>query len=178
MNKFASENLLLAGSVIRPHGRRGLLRIRSYAPSEQSFMDAGTIFLKSDVQADKKFTVLSVSPHKNFFLMKLQHLDSLSEAEKYRGAEILIAKNAVKHEHEDEYFWYELIGLKVYLNTGRYIGTIEHILETGGNDIYVTRDGGSEFLIPAIHDVVENIDLENRKMIIIEMEGLLDLNAV
>ena len=108
--------------------------------------------------------------------MKLEHLDSLMEAEKYRGAEILIVEDALKDD--DEYFWHELIGLRVYLNTGRYIGTIEHILATGSNDIYVVRDGESESLIPAIHDVVVEIDLKDRKMVIVEMEGLLNLNEV
>ena len=66
----------------------------------------------------------------------------------------------------------------MYLPGGKYIGTIKHILPTGSHDIYVVRKGTKEVLIPAIHDVVENIDLPNKRMIISEMEGLLDLNAV
>jgi 16S rRNA processing protein RimM len=110
--------------------------------------------------------------------MKIRNLDSLQEAEKYRGAEVLIRKDFVLEKDEDEYFWHELIGLRVYLNTGRYIGTISQILQTGSNDIYVVQEGNTEVLIPAIHDVVEEIDLSNRKMIIREMEGLLDLHEV
>jgi 16S rRNA processing protein RimM len=172
------DNLLLVGRVIRPHGLEGLLRIRSYAQSERSFLNAGTIFLKLDSGEIHEFTVLSVRPHKNIFLMKLRSLNSLQEAEKYRGAEILISKDSVLEKEEDEYFWHELIGLRVYLNTGRYIGTISQILQTGSNDIYVVQEGDAEVLIPAIHDIVEEIDLSNRKMIICEMEGLLDLYEV
>jgi 16S rRNA processing protein RimM len=178
LSKIHPENLLLVGRVIRPHGLEGLLRIRSYAQSERSFLNAGTIFLKLDSGETHEFTVLSVRPHKNIFLMKIGNLNSLQEAEKYRGAEILIRKDAVLKKEEDEYFWHELIGLRVYLNTGRYIGTISQILQTGSNDIYVVRQGKAEVLIPAIHDVVEEIDLSNGKMIICEMEGLLDLYEV
>lgn len=178
MSKVHPENLLLTGKVIRPHGRKGLLRIWPYAQSEKSFLDAGTVFFKLVSGETHGFTVSSVMSHKNIFLMKLRNLNSLEEAEKYRGAEIFIRKDFLRHENEDEYFWHELIGLKVYLNTGRYIGTIRHILPTGSNDIYVVREGETEVLIPAIHDVVEEIDLTNKKMIISEMEGLLDLNEV
>jgi 16S rRNA processing protein RimM len=55
---------------------------------------------------------------------------------------------------------------------------LDEIVSTAANDIYVVRDGKEEFLIPAIHDVVKTIDLENGKMIISEVEGLLDLNEV
>jgi 16S rRNA processing protein RimM len=104
-------------------------------------------------------------------------LDSRDQAEAYRGAEILIPKTAVNRD-EDEYFWHELIGLRVYVETGRYLGTVQDILPTAANDIYVVREGREEFLIPAIHDVVKAIDLESGKMIISEVEGLLDLNEV
>jgi len=79
---------------------------------------------------------------------------------------------------KDEYFWHELIGLRVYLASGRYLGTVEDVLPTAGNDIYVVREGKEEFLIPAVREVVQRIDLEGGKMILSEMEGLLDLNEV
>ena len=178
MSKATSENLLLVGKVIRPHGLEGLLRILAYVQSEESFLNTGTVFLKSGQQEVLEYHVLSVKPYKNVFLMKLDGLNSLEEAERYRGAEILINKDPLRCEKDDEYFWFDLIGLKVYLNTGRYIGTLKNILTTGSNDIYVVREGETEILIPAIHEVVEEIDLDNKKMVISEMEGLLDLNEV
>lgn len=178
MSKASHENLLLLGKVIRPHGLEGLVRIWSYAQSEESFLNAGTIFLKPVSEEFHEFTILSIKHHKNIFLMKLDGLNSLEEAERYRGARILIRKDSLKRESKDEYFWFELIGLKVFLNTGRYIGTLRDILTTGSNDIYVVRDGEDEILIPAIHEVVKEIDIENKRMIISEMEGLFDLNEV
>ena len=178
MNKGSPDNLLKIGKVIRPHGLEGLLRIWSYAQSEESFLEAGTILLKSDRGKIHEYKVLSVRSHKNIFLMRLEGLNSLDEAEKFRGAEILIRKDSLDRNGVNEYFWFELIGLKVYLNTGRYMGRLQEIIATGSNDIYVVREGEKEFLIPAIHDVVEEIDLKNKKMIIDEMEGLFELNEV
>lgn len=178
MNEVSPEDLLLIGKVVRPHGLAGVLRIKSYARSEESFLNARTIFLKPGSGETRECAVLSVKPHKNIHLMKLKGLRSLEEAEKYRGAEILIRRDSLTRENEEEYFWHELIGLRVYLKKGEYVGTIKHILPTGGNDIYVVHEGEKEFLIPAIHEVVEEIDLANNRMIISEMEGLLDLNEV
>jgi 16S rRNA processing protein RimM len=172
------ENLLLIGKIARPHGLDGLLRIRSYAQSEESFLNAGTVFLRRVSGELHDYKVISVKPHKNIFLMKLEGLSSLEDAERNRGAMILIRKASLSPKGKEEYFFHELIGLKVYLNSGKFIGTIEHVLPTGSNDIYVVRKGKKEVLIPAIHDVVEEIDLGNQRMTVFEMEGLLDLNAV
>jgi 16S rRNA processing protein RimM len=178
LSKVSPENLLPLGKVIRPHGLQGILRIWSYSRSEKSFSDAGAVYLQSCIGEIEKYTVLSVKPHKNIFLMKLKELTSLEKAEGYRGAAILIREDHLRHENEDEYFWHELIGLSVYLDSGRYIGTIAHILPTGSNDIYLVREGKKEVLIPAIYDVVKEIDLANKRMIICELEGLLDWNEV
>lgn len=166
------------GKVVRPHGVAGLLRVRSYAQTEKEFLGARSIFLRLNSGEIHEYEIISVRPHKNIHLFELRNLDSLDKAEKYRGAEILIKEVFLKREDEDEYFWHELIGLKVYLNTGGYVGTLVHILETGSNDVYVIREAGKEILVPGIHDVVEEIDLPNGKMIISEMEGLFDLNEV
>ncbi len=166
------------GKVVRPHGIEGALRIKSYAQSEESFLSAGTVSLRSSSGDIREYAVSSVRPHKNILLMKLEGLNTLEEAEKYRGAAILIKRHSLPRAEEEEYFWHELIGLEVYLSEGEYVGTIRHILPTGSNDIYVVQEGKKEVLIPAVHDVVREIDLTNNRMIISEVEGLLDLNEV
>lgn len=178
MNGIHLEELLVVGRVIRPHGLAGLLRIRSYAQSEETFRNAGTVYLHTRSGDIRKYPVASVRPQKRVHLMKLEGLDSLDTAEQYRDAEILIRRDALRREHDDEFFWYELIGLSVYLRAGDYLGTIEEVLPTGNHDIYVVREGAKEILIPAVHEVVTEVDLDNRKMIITEVEGLLDLNEV
>lgn len=166
------------GKVLRPHGLEGKLRILSYAESEKSFLRPGTVILKTEGGEPCEYEVSSVKPHKNVLLLKLKGLTSPEEAERYRGAGIYLKKSLVVREREDEFFWHEIIGLRVHLSTGKYIGTVREIFQTGSNDIYVVRGGEKEILIPAIHDVVRGIDLVGKKMIIFPMEGLLDINEV
>jgi 16S rRNA processing protein RimM len=177
LSKVSADALLLIGRVIGPHGVRGLLKIESYARSEDTLLTAGRIYLRESSREISDYKILSAVPRKGGALIQLEGLHSRDHVKPYCGAEILIPKTAVSR-NEDEYFWYELIGLRVYLETGRYLGTVKDILATAANDIYVVREGREEFLIPAIHDVVKTIDLENGKMIISEAGGLLDLNEV
>ncbi len=178
MSPIPPENLLLMGEVIRPHGLEGLLRIKSYAESEESFLRSERVFLHVGSAGPHEYTVTSVRPHKNVHLLKLRGVDSLEEAEKLRGARILIEKETLNAKSRDEYFWHELIGLEVYLTRGDYVGKIKQILPTESNDIYVVQEGKKEVLIPAIYDVIQEVDLTTNRMIISDMEGLLDLNEV
>ncbi len=165
------DSLLLVGKVIRPHGLGGLLRIWPYAGNNSSFLDAGTFFFKLSSGEIRKYSASSIRSHKNVFLMELEGLNSGDEAEKLRGAKIFVRKEALSRE-EGEYFWYELLGLKVYLDTGEYIGNIFQIISSGGNDIYVVKERKREILVPATYEVVKQIDIENGKMIISAIEEI------
>jgi 16S rRNA processing protein RimM len=179
LNEVSSETLVLIGKVIRPHGLNGLLRILSYAGSEESFLNAGTVFLKSNQPGLSEYQVVSIKAHKNSFLMKLKGISSFEDAERYRGAEILIRKNTLSRETDDEYFWFELIGLEVFLESGRFIGILQKIINTGSNDIYIVKEGNKEFLIPALHGIVLKVDIINKRMVIADnIDGLLDINEV
>jgi 16S rRNA processing protein RimM len=177
LSKVFPEALLLIGRVIGPHGVRGLLKIESYARSEESLLTARRIYLKQSDGEISEYEIVSAVPHRGVSLIRLEGLDSRGQADPYCGAEILIPQAALSRD-ADEYFWHEIIGLRVYLGTGRYLGVVQEIVSTAANDIYVVREGKEEFLIPAIHDVVKTIDLQNGKMILSEVEGLLDLNEV
>ena len=175
MSKEGLKDLILIGQVVRPHGLTGLLRIVSYAESQETFLRAGSVFL--DKGEDELFErkVISIRAHRSVYLLKLSGLRSVDEAEFFRGARILIRKDSVVRSDEDEFFWYELIGMDVYLITGHYLGVLRGIFPTGSNDVYVVENEGREFLVPAIHQVVKEIDIAQKRMVISPLRGLLDL---
>lgn len=177
MAQILSGGLLLVGKVMGPHGLSGLLRIWAFAGSNASFLNARSVMLRSVSGETREYTVTHIRPHKNTFLMKLEGVQSIDEAEEYRDADIFINKAALDRS-DDEYFWYELLGLNVYLDTGQYVGTLSEIIPTNAHDIYVVRDGDKEVCIPAIYEVVRAVDVANRKMVISALEGLLELNEV
>ena len=177
MEPASSGDFLVIGKVIRPHGLEGLLRVWLYAKSESSLLDMKTVLLRSASGNVCELPLIGVKSHKNVFLMELGLINSKNEAEKYRGAEVIVKNEDLTCE-EDEFFWQELLGIKVYLDTGEYLGTVFQIIYAGSNDIYMIKDGSREIYIPATYDVVKEVDLKNKKMIISPMEGLLDINEV
>ncbi len=170
--------LVVLGEVTRPHGLKGLLRVKSYARSRESFLNAGTVLLKDRSGKLAGFRVRSVVVHKGLLLLSLEGLHSLDQAEEYRGSPVFVQKDSLGSPQEDEYFWYDLLGLKVFLDTGRYLGKVSQIIPTGGVDVYVIKEGKIEVMIPAAHDVIKEIDLERKSMVITPPEGLLELYEV
>jgi 16S rRNA processing protein RimM len=156
---------------------KGLLRVRSDAGVALRLEQGGIVHLRVGTKATGRFKVISVTPYKGMSLLSLDGISTLEQAEAYRGAHILVAKAGLRRE-EDEYFWFELLGLEVRLDTGEAMGTIFRIIATGANDIYVVKRGKREILVPATSEVVKAIDLESGTMIISPMEGLLDLNEI
>jgi 16S rRNA processing protein RimM len=172
-----SAELIPLGRVLRPHGLKGLLRIRSDAGVDLPFEEGGIVYLQVGTKPPERFKVVSIKPHKGTAFMALEGITTLERAETYRSADIFLEKGDLRRE-EDEYFWFELTGLEVRLDTGEIIGTICRIIATGANDIYVVKKGKREILVPATSEVVKAIDLKGGKMIISPMEGLLDLNEI
>jgi 16S rRNA processing protein RimM len=169
--------MVFFGRVLRPHGLEGLLRVQSFSQSAASLLNAGKVFFKLTTGENHHLSVISARPHKNVFLAELAGLTDITQAESFRGAEIYISKDALVRE-EGEYFWFELLGLDVFSSDNEFLGVVSQIIPAGNNEIYVVKNGDREILLPAAHDVVNHIDLENGKMIISALEGLLDLNEV
>jgi 16S rRNA processing protein RimM len=170
------RDLILIGHFIRPHGLTGLLRIVSYAQSIETFLEAGSVFMNTDRNELYERKVVSIRPYRSVYILRLSGLNSIDKAEIFQGAGILIRKNSLKKKDEDEFFWYELLGLDVYLITGQYIGVLKEILPTGSNDVYVVENQGKESLIPAIHQVIKEINIPLKRMVILPIKGLLDLS--
>ncbi|MDD5434256.1 MAG: ribosome maturation factor RimM, partial [Nitrospira sp.] len=74
---------------------------------------------------------------------------------------------------KNRYYEFEIVGMDVFSEDGKYIGRIEEIFSTGSNDVYVVKDGETEYLIPAVHYVVKSVDVAGKRMIISMIEGLL-----
>ncbi len=153
------------------------MRVQSFSQSAASLLNAETVFFKLATGENHHLSVISARPHKNVFLVELAGLTDKTRAESFRGAEIYISKDALVRE-EGEYFWFELLGLEVFLDDGLFLGVVSQIIPAGNNEIYVVKNGDREIFLPAAHEVVIHIDLENGKMIVSALEGLLDLNEV
>ena len=173
----SDDNLVLMGRLLHAHGVKGLALIHSYADSPDDFIQVGSVFLRGRNGRVDKYQVSDIRPHKRHYLMKLVGLDSREQVDFHKGDDILVDKNLLVRD-DDEFFWFELIGLDVYLDSGVWLGRLNRIISTRANDIYIVKKGKAEIYIPATVDVVRKIDLEENKMIVSDEGGILGLNEI
>ena len=111
---------------------------------------------------------------KQFAILKFKGIDSINEIEKYKGKSLWITRADALPLGEDEYYIADLLDMKVYLEDGSFFGVLKDVIETGANDVYaIETEDGKEVLVPAIHDCILEVDVENRRMEIHLLDGLL-----
>jgi 16S rRNA processing protein RimM len=112
-------------------------------------------------------------------VLKLAGIDDRSAAEALRGALIQVPIEQAVELPRGSYYWHQIIGLRVQDRQGRLLGTVAEVLLTGANDVYVVRpsNGNSdELLLPAIKDVVLEVNPGRGTMVVELIPGLLEPN--
>lgn len=161
------------GQIVNTNGLKGVVKVNPFTDDISKFEELKYVYiqLKSEL---KKVKIEQVRYNKNQVLLKLEGIDSIEEAEKYRNFYLKTEKESQEDLGEDTYYIVDLIGIDVYSDKNEYLGKIEDVFPTGSNDVYVVKDNlGKQILIPAIADVVKKVDLNNGKMIINLIPGLL-----
>jgi len=170
-----SEELIPVGKIIGTHGIKGQLKLHSYSGNFESLSTARTVVLKSVDGSLREFTLKGFNANSGKFIINLQGFDDIDLAKPLVGNELCLKRCNLPELTDDEYYWSDLIGLQVVTDDGTLLGTVVDIFETGSSDIYVVRGDKREYLIPAIGDVVKQVDLESGKILITPLDGLLDL---
>ena len=99
-------------------------------------------------------------------------MGSLEQAAGLQGAVVEVPEREVSPLQEGCYYYFQIIDLQVYTTQGEWLGTVRDVLSTGANDVYVVQGGEREVLIPALDDVVVEVDVERRRMTVDLPEGL------
>jgi 16S rRNA processing protein RimM len=155
------------GRVLGAWGVRGDLKIQPLAP--QSALVAG----HSVSIAGREYIIERSDPSGQFVRLKITGVDTREEAQLLRGAYLQARQGDLKPLPEGEYYRFQLVGLTVRGLDGRELGRVVEVLSTPENDVYVVKGSHGEVLIPAVDDVVREIDL-NRGLISVEViPGLL-----
>ena len=172
---MTSSDLILLGKVAATHGIKGQLRIVPYSGSGETFLSLKTMLLRNAAGKAVEYGIAAVSSHGRKVLVALKGYTDINQVIPFVGCEVLIRREQLPPVEEGEFYWHDLIGLQVVTDTGRNLGILESIIETGSNDVYVVTSGKQEILIPALEDVVVSIDLATKVMTVTPVEGLFDL---
>lgn len=161
------------GQIVNTNGLKGVVKVNPFTDDISKFEDLKYVYIQLKNEL-KKVKIEQVRYNKNQVLIKLEGIDSIEEAEKYRNFYLKTEKESQEDLGEDTYYIVDLIGLDVYSDKNEYLGKIEDVFPTGSNDVYVVKDNlGKQILIPAIADVVKEVDLKNKKMTINLIPGLI-----
>jgi len=157
------------GKIVNTHGLRGHIKVEPWCDGIETFEYLKRVFVNN-----AEYGIESVKPQKNLFLLKLSGIDSVEVAEVLRGKIINALEEEMPPLPDGVYYIKDIIGLSVYEGE-KFIGEITDWIETGSNNVYVIkRPKGKDVLIPAIDSVVLNIDIENKRMSVNMMEGLME----
>ncbi len=166
------DDFIEIGEIVKPQGVRGCMKALSYLESVGVLEGLDALLVRKAGEAAASYRPRKIEARKNFLFLELEGIDEMDAARKLVGGRILVPSNRLKKLPEGEYYWRDLIGLKVVTDAGEALGTVESIFPTGSNDVYVCRGGSREILLPAIGDVIREIDLEKGVMVVRLLEGL------
>jgi 16S rRNA processing protein RimM len=163
---------LEVGTITRPHGITGEVKVQTSPEYLQALLGVRRIYLNDSPQAT---LVESLRLHQNAALLKLAGVTTRSDAEALRGTRVAIKVRELPKLAPGEYYSHDLVGLRVVDETGRELGEVAEVLATGSNDVYVVKSAeGKELLLPAIESVIRKIDLEAQQMSVVIPAGLSD----
>lgn len=152
------------GEIINTHGVRGELKIMPLTDDINRFKQLKYVLIDN---IERK--VVSVKFQKDKVIIKVDGIDSMNEAMKYRGKYLKIHRKDAVPLEKDTYFISDLEKCDVFDTNGNKLGKVYEVIKTGSNDVYWVK-GEKEVLIPALKDIVENIDINNFKITIKPIE--------
>ena len=164
---------LIVGRVLAPWGHRGQVRVEILTDFPQRFFALREIWVGVGEER-RPYAVESARLHKGNVTLKLAGIDNPAQAEALRGELLYVPVAEAVPLGEDEYYHSQILGLDVWTTEGQYLGRVTEILETGSNDVYVVQGEDREILIPALATVVQQVDLERRRLIVALPPGLLE----
>ncbi len=174
----SEQRLVAVGRILGAHGRDGEIRVRSTSNVPDRFDEGQTLALSKDgtVPEGRKFQIVrsrtTITKGSEELILQFRGFRDRDQAIRLTGQWLCVAQSDVPEAEEGEYFHYQLIGLKVRTADGDELGEVTEILETGSNDVYVIVGPDGEVLVPALSNVVKEIDIPAGLMIVDLPEGL------
>ena len=161
------------GQIVNTQGLKGEVRVYPYVDDINRFDELENFYL--DKNFNQEFEVERVRYKGNMVIMKIKGVDSVEMAERLKTKNLYVSRENSVDLDEDEFFIADLIGLDVFTVAGEKVGTLKDVLQYSANDVYVVKgDNDKEYLIQSTLKFVPEINIEEKKMIIDPIKGMLD----
>ncbi len=158
------DQYIILGRVGAPYGVKGFVHIQSFAEVPDSLFDYDPWYLKTR-QGWQPIEVLEARDHGQGFVARLQGCADRDAAAKFTNLEIGVLKSNLPDLPQGDYYWDDLVGLKVLNETGEELGIVSHLFETGANDVLVVKGENKEYLIPYLPGTyITKVDLDLKEL--------------
>ena len=166
------EQFLQVGVISSTHGIRGEVKVFPTTDDPMRFKKLKKVLLDTGRER-LELEVQSVRFFKQFAIVKFKGIDNINDIERYKGKGLFVPREDAVPLDEDEYYIADLIGMEVFTEDGHF-GVVKDVMETGANEVYIIEsDEHGEVLIPAIRQCVLDVNVEEKKMKIRLMDGLI-----
>ncbi len=161
------------GQIVNTFGIKGFVKVNPWVDDVTRFESLKKVYIKIRKE-EKELEIEEVKYQKNQVLLKFKGIETIEQAELLRNAYIEIDRKDAIPLREGQYFIADLLESEVYSDEGILLGVLDDIYNTGSNDIYVVKDNlGKTILLPGIPDVIKKVDLENKKITVHLLKGLI-----
>ncbi|MCR4880868.1 MAG: ribosome maturation factor RimM [bacterium] len=169
------EKLISIGKITNFHGIAGEVKVGYSKGKEKQLLGEKTFYVKKD-GAYKELSLSKIRFHKNVAIIKFKEFSSINDVMDYKGCNVFIPiENLRNNLEEDEFLVDDLVGVDAFDNEDNFVGKVEFIDKQGSSDLLgIKNSEGKEFLVPFVKALVPIVDLDNKKVVINAIEGLLD----
>ncbi|HLY67081.1 MAG TPA: ribosome maturation factor RimM [Chloroflexota bacterium] len=161
---------LVVGKIVAAFGTKGEIRVMSQTDFPERFEPGAKLFVERELEP---FAIEHSRWQKGQAVLKLGGVDDRDRAESLHGRYLRVPGEDIAALEEDRYYLFQIMGLKVITDEGQELGQIGDILQTGANDVYVVPTAKGELLLPAIADVVKQVDLPGGRLVVHLLPGLM-----
>ncbi len=163
------EQMMELGYVNNVRGLRGEIKVIHYCDYKEFFEELDSIIIKNT-----EYKIEGIKYYKDQVILKLSDIDTVEQAETLRNQTVFAKKEDLPPLPEGVFYVADLIGVKAYLEDGTYVGEVTDVIQNGPTDILELKgESGTQILIPRVKEFVPFISVEDKKMTITPIDGLL-----
>lgn len=166
-------DLVAIGKITKPHGVRGGLRVMFYSGLRDLLTQSRRLWLVKGGE-EREFSVEWVRGRGRFLILKLKNVSDPTVAEHFRDWELAVPRDKLPSLPKGKYYTFQLLGLKVFTEDGQAVGEIHEVQPGTAHDLYRVMAQSGEVLIPAVREIVREIDLDRGRVIIRPPKGLIE----
>lgn len=162
------------GQIVNTFGIKGMVKVKPFTDdTKKRFDNLKKVYIQNKNER-KEYEIEEVKYHKEMVLIKFKGIENPEDANLLRNCYLVVDRDEEEPLEEGTYYIVDMIGLEVYTDEGEKLGILDDVFNSGSSDIYVVKNElGKQILLPAIEDVIKNIDMEQRKMIVHLIPGLM-----